>query len=233
MSRTNLYECVQHSSGTAKVGVWVIVTVRVRHCTVVKYPHSTWPYIFLGLPMFLKSPVLLYCARCQIRRTFIYFFKIELGLCGGPLPLCTAGLWARVAPCRGGAGNLKIFLRLVLRGNYHQDVLCVNVKHTATCKDTSQLVHACVCWRGHCGRPAGHIMTWASFFTYICVALLATVLLSAQKTHQIRFEFVLEFYLLIKICVGDDMVALADWTNNKQLFISKVLVQFVGSIIPS
>ena len=61
---------------------------------------------------------------------------------------------------------------------------------------------------------------WASFFTYICVALLATVLLSAQKTHQIRFEFVLEFYLLIKICVGDDMVALADWTNNKQLFIS-------------
>ena len=159
MSRTNLYECVQHSSGTAKVGVWVIVTVRVRHCTVVKYPHSTWPYIFLGLPMFLKSPVLLYCARCQIRRTFIYFFKIELGLCGGPLPLCTAGLWARVAPCRGGAGNLKIFLRLVLRGNYHQDVLCVNVKHTATCKDTSQLVHACVCWRGHCGRPAGHIMS--------------------------------------------------------------------------
>ena len=170
MSRTNLYECVQHSSGTAKVGVWVIVTVRVRHCTVVKYPHSTWPYIFLGLPMFLKSPVLLYCARCQIRRTFIYFFKIELGLCGGPLPLCTAGLWARVAPCRGGAGNLKIFLRLVLRGNYHQDVLCVNVKHTATCKDTSQLVHACVCWRGHCGRPAGHIiciLSYMSIFLYL------------------------------------------------------------------
>ena len=74
------------------------------------------------------------------------FSKLNyIGLCGGPLPLCTAGLWARVAPCRGGAGNLKIFLRLVLRGNYHQDVLCVNVKHTATCKDTSQLVHACVC----------------------------------------------------------------------------------------
>ena len=87
-----------------------------------------WPNIFLGLPIFLKSP--------------------------GPLPLFIAGLVCRPAEL---VPAIWKYCYLVLRGNYHQDVLCANVKHTATCKDTSQLVHACVCSRGHCGRPAGHM----------------------------------------------------------------------------